>query len=92
MRRDDDAPWIQARIDASRGRRIVVDPGDYMLGTTVHVPEDVALDWRDSRITFNGDDGPAVTFHGTLHPMTRLGGNVLDGGWKLPPIKIDLAT
>jgi hypothetical protein len=78
---DDDAPWIQARIDASPGGHVTLPPGDYVLGTTVHVPEDVALDWCDSRITFSGDDGPALYFHGQPHPKTRIHGNVLDGGY-----------
>jgi hypothetical protein len=45
------------------------------------VPEDVALDWRDSRITFPGDGMPALYFHGSPHPKTRIHGNVLDGGY-----------
>jgi hypothetical protein len=44
----DDAPGIQALIDASRGGHVTLRPGDYALGTTVHVPSDVELTWRDS--------------------------------------------
>jgi hypothetical protein len=80
---DDDAPWIQALIDAAEaagGGHVAVPPyGDYVLGTTVHVPPDVALEWCDSRITFSGAKGPALYFYGAPHPETQIHRDVFYG-------------